>query len=158
MGEIEGMKTLIFDLDGVIRQLAYFREWNTQWECNIVEEVNDNMHHLLDAPPTEYYPVIKDIVNLTILTHQQPGWKPLTQIWIERYLPDANVIYVERAKDKLQHINGGLLVEDNPTLPKEAYEHIIMIDRPYNQGVECYRRARTPGELREIIEFEGMRR
>ena len=143
---------MIFDLDGVIRWLTFYRsEWTLQWESNVVNEVNDNMHYLLEAPPTEYYPVINELPELTILTHQPEDWKPLTELWIEKYLPQATTIYVENAEDKLRHLNGSILVEDNPTLPKEAYGRIVLVDRPYNQGVECYKRVFTPEELREVI-------
>ena len=149
--------TLLFDLDGVLRNLHFWcpdiAEWTQKFNgLSFCDTVDRDLSILETAPPTEYYPVVKDLPNLVILTHQPPKWYRGTTRWCKRYLPQASVVFVDEAWHKMMFLGDEtLLIEDSPVLPD--YSRIILIDRPYNQAVTgCYERVSIPVRLGEIID------
>lgn len=147
---------LLFDLDGVIRNLHFWcpdiSSWNQKVNgLSFCGTIDRDMELLIDAPPTEYFDVIRTVDPLIIITHQPPYWRMNTRLWIRRHIPKATTIFTNTPEEKLCFVDRStLLVEDNPNLPD--YSQIILINRPYNQGVVgCYERVSSPVRLGEII-------
>lgn len=141
---------LVFDLDGVIRNLHHHIEklnnsivdkwdWKNKQGKGIIEIVEDNLEILLDSPPTEYAKDIKEYFNTNyseIWTAQAPHWQPYTQRWIERYFyPKTPVVKYYTPNEKYQSLykTHSIIVEDSPKF--KTYDRIILIDRLYNKHI-----------------------
>ena len=92
------MKKLVFDFDGVIRDLCteVFGFYPDTWEYkvdgkNLIDIINTNLDILLSAPPTKYFKVISKLKHIKIYTAQQPYWNSLALSWIDYHLPNTNV-------------------------------------------------------------------
>jgi hypothetical protein len=147
--------TMFFDLDGVLRDLVSACNYDPQtWDepCHgmtLIGYVNHNLDLLVSATPTEYLPVVVE-KEITVLTCQPLNWIPYTKIWLSNHLPKATCIFCQHPMEKLDHLkNGDYLIEDYPLFPNN--KQIIMIDRPYNRMVQAYKRIRTAGELKNVL-------
>lgn len=153
---------LIFDLDGVIRNLcqACFGRHIDTWDQKIdgkdlVDVINDDLGILMSAPPTEYFEVIKQVSNLFILSCQPAHWRRLTNTWIHMHFFHASVRveYVNSIPEKLSIVasHNAILVEDYPKF--SDYSKVILIDRPYNRHVTGFiDRVTTPAQLERHIQ------
>lgn len=155
---------LCYDLDGVLRDLwAWFRveegmpsprEWDFTWKGLGAYEIirTRGCRPLFEAPPTMWYPYLKSIQpSPVILTSQPPFWRKRTKVWIDKWLPDAKVIYATPSqKIYMLRAFAWYLIEDSPRL--SSYERVILIDKPYNREVKAQWRVRTPLELKSVIE------
>ncbi len=148
---------IYFDLDGVIRNLTStvtpsieFNFWSKPINGkSFTEYFDENLHFLLEAPPTEYYSVISNYSrNLTIITSQPENWQEYTSLWIKAYLPNATIIF---DSEKLHLLSeNDLIVEDYPLY--EDYSQVILIDKPYNQDVKNpLIRIKNPKQLQEFL-------
>ncbi len=155
---------IYFDFDGVIRDLCTaigqpFDSWDTLIDGKtFVDYIDDNLHLLLDAPPTEYYSVInnysKDIV---IMTCQPELWRPSYEKWIDAYFSNRNVktIFVENISDKMRLLQKeDFLVDDYPRF--NDYSQVILIKRVYNRFVKgAYMETKYPEELQKFLDWEA---
>jgi hypothetical protein len=154
---------IIFDLDGVIRNLVgliekkfHFRVRVWNWSINdknIYDIVNKNINFLTKAPATEYYRVIKKYFpEPKIWTTQPQNWHLYTKKWLGKYFGTYSVKffdnYVEKYKE-LQKLDNTILIEDYPFYPN--YDKIILIDRIYNRNINATR-IKTPKELKKFID------
>lgn len=153
------MSKIYFDLDGVLRSLSVGigmvpQTWddrapNGQGFC---EYIDDNLGILLEAPRTKYLPVALSCGRLEIVTHQPLHWRPNTLEWIKRNLPIPHVVhFVNSPTEKLKFLEAGYLVEDYPKFPPAAYRRILLVDYPYNRGIDAFARICEPLELKLII-------
>lgn len=139
---------VVFDLDGVIRDIAghIAREkkchYPTVWDYsyngkNIYECINENLNLLLTAPPTAYKAVmLAHFPHPEIWTNQPEAWRGNTMKWVTRHLGAGCIVYfmtTEEKEKKLKEKDNVILIEDSPNFG--CYDNILLIDRPYNQGV-----------------------
>jgi hypothetical protein len=150
---------IFFDLDGVLRDLCKAASINpTEWDCTIdgrsfIDYFSDNLHLLAEAPTTEYYNPLRMYFgeDLFIMTSQEDRWKKPTVSWLRKHLPKSPIAFIH---DKLRFLReSDWLVEDNPNLVD--YSKIILVDRPYNQGVDAPCRVKNPDELIAAIQERG---
>lgn len=152
------MKKLLWDLDGVIRDLhSMIKDWNPQyWDDplptgeSIFDYFKKNPNHLTYAEPTEYYKIIPK--EITIITCQPEEWRQYTAKWLKVYCPKANIIYVDKPEDKFVYLKkDDLIIEDYPKF--KDYSQVVLIDRSWNQEVENpYKRIFYPEQLKQFIE------
>ena len=152
---------IYFDFDGVIRNLTgvipdlNFTDWDTLIKGEpFIEYFNDNLNLLLEAPPTEYYPVIKAYdKDIIIITKQDNNWKDAFWQWIMIYFPDREieVIFVEHINDKLKYLaSDDLLIDDYPKF--DDYSQVILIKRSYNRNVEnAFLTINCPEQLQKFL-------
>lgn len=147
---------IYFDLDGVTRSLL--KEQNREnWDdeingLSVDDYVNQNLNVLVDALPTEYYDVIKEYSPISFITCQKKLWIPYTEKWLNKYFEKFSVIYTSTSTEKFKYLSKlDYIVEDHPKLDG-YYDKVILIDRPYNQHVNCKKRVRKPEELKYYLE------
>lgn len=145
---------IYFDLDGVIRDLSTkalgcpATHWHHKVDGKtVVDCIREDLGLLLRADPTEYYPLIKTLPAITIITCQPQEWRNYTTAWVDHHLDNVqDLIYVDRAEDKLPYLyHGDWLVEDYPFYA--SYDQIILIDRPYNKNAPAEVRVCNPETL-----------
>jgi len=154
----------MFDIDGVVRWLSNIPRGGVvplYWDepCpngqSLIEYINNEPSILTDAPPLPYLEVIKRCDCPFFLSHQQNGWKRRTDVWLQKHVGNLNFKwqYVENADDKMKVVEDwdAYIVEDSPNFPKEFYRRVVLIDWPYNQGIDCFARVRTVEELAWIL-------
>ena len=142
---------IFWDLDGVIRDIskATFGYHIPTWDHrdalgkNLVQKVNDNIHILVSAPPTEYKDMIENAYSILdepihILTVQPRRWQAYTKLWILNLLRnvEAKITMFQNVSDKYKYfaaIEDALLVEDHPCLP--SYKRVVLVRRPWNSSV-----------------------
>jgi len=140
---------ITFDLDGVIRFLAYEvfgrepNDWHERLDGkSLVEIVNGNLKLLQDAPPTQYYEVIKELFpNPHIMSFQAESWRNHTLWWLNKYFNNYTIDFVNHGTDKVTALKTKLIVEDYPEFPKEFYKRVILVRHKYNENVkdeDCY--------------------
>lgn len=153
-------KRIVWDLDGVLRDLTAGiashlggpydpQAWNEEVlpGVDLCTFIDRHPSILVASPPTEYLPIAGP--SPTILTVQPLHWIPWTREWLRRHIPGARVRYCQRMEEKLDLLGpGDLLVEDYPGF--SSYDRIVLVDRPYNRGVEA-RRAKGAGELVGVL-------
>jgi len=158
---------IAFDLDGVLRDLqGYLRTkygvplpsvWFFTykglgfWEW---AEFDNNKMPLL-AKPTKYYNTIrKHCKNIEIWTHQYPHWRPLTKLWIKKYLGDCTVRFLttKQKRARLDRCKDTILIEDCPNF--KSYDRIVLIDKPYNRNIKA-KRIKKVGQLEKLLLKEG---
>lgn len=159
------MKDWYWDLDGVLRNICtpiFGREPANWWSKNkagrdVLEAIDHDLNILVEAPPSEYYEVVRDLAKtckIKILSLQPSDWRPYTDQWLNKWLPEAQVLYVSKASHKLDIIGkkgGRLLVEDAPHF--SDYSNIILIRRRYNRAVKAARKIiASPAGLELFIE------
>jgi hypothetical protein len=153
---------IYFDLDGVIRYLSAQARggkepatWNEPVPNgdSLCDHIDKNPDLLLTAEKTKYFDVIKSFSPISIITHQQPGWKVNTMKWIDYNLPDAEVIFVTKSERKMDFIRrSDFIVEDSPNFPEPFYNNVILIDWKYNQAVkEPFSRIMEPTQLERLL-------
>jgi len=156
---------ILFDLDGVIRDLAkgvlgytpnsWYEEVNGM---GIVELLNSNLETLTTSSPTPYYQIIKEFFPRPhIVTLQAENWKILTIQWLHNHFDKFDVSFVEKSSKKVDIVGTDLIVEDYPFFDKEFYKQVILIRYPYNENVkeeDCYAVVNSPEELREVLTNE----
>jgi hypothetical protein len=150
-----------YDIDGCLRDLAgavcgktpdTYEYQNAFGEgfCDIVDK---NLHFLLEAKPTIYYPIVRMFCPITIITCQPELWIPNTAKWLMDHFKRGEIRYVEvvgHPKDKLKLLKeGDFLVEDYPMF--DDYSQIILIDHPYNQNVHAKIIVKSPEHLLETL-------
>jgi len=152
---------IYFDLDGVLRSLAdgiggmKLKTWddlapNGQTFCGYID---DRLEVLLEAPRTKYFDVITGNGPIDIVTYQAPYWRPNTVEWVARNIPGKYTLtFVDSMEGKLKYLERGFLVEDYPKFPREAYDRIVLIDYPYNRGIDALARVKRPWELETILQ------
>lgn len=157
------MSKIIFDLDGVLRDIISYlikrydikepiEKW--YWKHNgedIYELIKkDGYEALTNAEPTNYLKsIIKNFDFLEIWTNQPDEWLPYTNKWIDESIRknidcEINILNSEQ-KEELLEYNDIYLVEDYPNF--KNYENIILVDRLYNRNVECKHRVKNGKEL-----------
>lgn len=150
---------IYFDLDGVIRSLSPTalgypapHWWHKKDGKTIVDLINEDLRILTESPPTEYYPIIKELPEINIITHQPEHWKERTTEWISHHFPgkEINIAYVNSPEEKMEYLyDGDYLVEDYPFF--KDYSRIILIDRAYNGQAAAPVRIYQPEELRKCL-------
>jgi len=162
------MKKIVWDLDGVIRDLMHYmrnkldapntRMW--YWDVkgkdiyDLVKE--DEYMALIYSPPTEYlFTVMKYIKKIEIWSNQPEEWRSFTKDWLDVYIGDYSIRYLntEEKRKRLDKYKNIWLVEDNPNF--KNYNRIILIDRLYNQKVKCRIRIKAIHELEHILKTWG---
>jgi hypothetical protein len=91
--------------------------------------------------------VAKLFYPIHVVSAQPDHWRRHTSAWLDKHIPDARVKYLTDTHHKLRYLDAGtrVLVEDYPFY--SSYRDIILVDRPYNQGIEVPRRVHNPEEL-----------
>jgi len=150
-----------FDLDGIIRDLCLYigggfpDNWHDPLPngVKLMEHIKADLSLLFSAPTTEYYPVIRELQRVDIITCQPESWRPYTMAWITKHFNffSTDVQFVNDAEEKLALLKeGDLLVEDYPFF--NDYSKIILIDYPYNRNVTGeVARVKNPDELRALL-------
>lgn len=159
---------IYFDLDGVIRDLckAYFGFQPNIWDCGLKEKILLDPSPLLKAPPTEYYPVIKEIFKdrkIYIITFQlSEEAKKYTFSWIKNHFRNSKVIFVNSPEEKISILKkGDILIEDFPLFHQKDFigKTLVLIDKPYNQSSFCHIRIFSPVGLKYFLfSFENFKR
>jgi len=75
-------------------------------------------------------------------------------LWIKEYLPFfpiKNLILVGNKGDLLEKLNGGILFDDCPLYIKKFNGITVVMDREYNQDVECDYRVNNWDEFYKIV-------
>jgi len=158
-------QTVVFDLDGVIRNLGIvFKRLKiptpTNWfwkyqNKDIYDWIREDYNLLLYAKKTKFLAVIEKYCKdkpIEIWTHQPKDWQEYTKRWIKKNIPNKVVVRwlnTEQKYKKLQKRNNTWLVEDSPNFPN--YKRIILIDRPYNKKAKAKIRVKTPKQLERIL-------
>lgn len=174
MKKMNKKKPIVFDLDGVLRDLDHsvaerfhltnINEEEYYWTSTngdrLEDLVNKDLNILLDVYPSEYAEIIKDYIiknNSEIWTAQFLHWQDLTYHWIMNYFsPYKPKIRFIRPREKYgyTYIEDCYLVEDRPYY--DSYSRIILIDKPYNRNVkDPLIRIHNPEELKKILELLG---
>lgn len=156
--------TLFFDLDGVIRNLSTLvwdeeepNEWNEKVNgISIMDTIDNNLDLLVKAPPTKYYPIIKQLPYINILTAQPMEWRPYTVQWVKNHFEEGtfNIIFVEEFPEKEDFIYskiGRYLIDDFPYFKNTT--NIICLTHPYNKEVDCPLRINTIEDMKNIIDL-----
>lgn len=152
---------IYFDLDGVLRSLSAGIGMDPQTWDDLAPDgqsfcayIDDHLEILSDAPRTKYFDVITGNGSIEILTHQAMHWRPNTLEWLKKNVAkDYTVHFVNSAQEKLKYLEHGWLVEDYPKFPREAYDRIVLIDYPYNRGIDAFARVKKPWELETILQI-----
>lgn len=161
------MIKFVFDLDGVLRNLAGYvaRKYNapypTSWEHlyagkGIIDRIKEEISCLVDAPPTTYIQLVwNKIYNPEIWTNQPKEWRKLTQFWISTYMGNGckvRFLTPDEKEERLKKLKNTYLVEDYPYF--KNYDRIILIDQPYNQHIKGTNivRAYNPYHLGQILD------
>jgi phosphoglycolate phosphatase-like HAD superfamily hydrolase len=164
------MHKIVFDLDGVLRDLVSYicNRYNIcqpdiwYWEhegkdiYKLIRE--DNYRALLEAGPTEYLKVaINNFDNLEIWTNQPKDWLSHTYKWINKNIKNKinyNIkIMSSKQKEKKLYSEDVYIVEDYPYF--DNYDKVILIDRSYNRLVYCKNRVKNSKELINKIKELG---
>lgn len=158
------MKKFVFDLDGVLRDLngylvqvyggEYPQCWN--WEyggMHIGDAIRkDGYRALVQSPPTHFLKVADGLNAIYEIWTVQPYiWRELTTEWVKRWIGSACLRFFHSSGEKrrmLDQYKDYILIEDSPNF--ENYERIVLVDYPYNQGVDA-QRIKTPGDLDNLI-------
>lgn len=143
-------KKLWIDIDGVLRDLHALirggepKKWSAKiGKYTFNEYINNKLDILVDAPPTEYFPIICDYVKtmekINIISCQPCKWIPYTIKWLDTNLNRQGInkyhlTIVSHIEQKEEYINRNeLIIEDYPFFSKRMKKKIILIDKPYNQ-------------------------
>ncbi len=158
-------KHLIFDLDGVLRDLAgylnakfnipYPQEWFWKYQGKDIYQwiKEDNYYTLIYAPITKYFFTIMELVNeLEIWSYQPEDWRRHTEQWLKHNITKPyriEYLATEEKRKKLDQRPDCFLIEDSPNF--SSYERIILINEPYNKEIKDVIRIYNPEQLREWI-------
>lgn len=160
-------KYLVFDLDGVLRNLypvirrkyglwspSNYYDWDKKG-YNIYELVEKDYSVLIKAKPTKYLEIIQEYVKsfglIEIWSYQPQDWISSTEKWIKKYFPNY-VSYWLKPKEKYKRLLKNkdiILIDDYPNHPN--YNRIWLIDQPYNRNVKCKVRIKSVEDLRKKI-------
>lgn len=160
------VKKIVFDLDGVIRDLHRCIEnkynceildwhWKDKEGRSVTKLIFHDLDILVDSPPTRFASVIKEFAKthlLEIWTNQPTQWRTLTNCWLRNYFGKTSfVVKYLTPEQKIEMVNleKCLLVDDYPDFTE--YRRVVLIDHPYNQKVDCSMRMKTPDELRKFL-------
>ena len=150
--------TLWVDLDETIRAIANvtYTSYPIVYGqlidgSTFIQYVDQHPILLRVAPPTEYLSVINKLKSIRILSAQPTNWRVESSIWLERNLSiPYHTIFVNDCNEKLEYLRkGDWLIDDSPQFSN--YDQIILIDRPFNQHIECENRVKTPYDLEKMI-------
>lgn len=156
-----------FDVDGVLRELVlpvmgYYGSKCHNYFCSqkggrdFIRIVDDEPLLLIEASPTKYYRVVRELPEINILSCQPENWRNFTTKWLKKYFPSNKLAieYVYNTPDKLSYIGeGDFLVEDYPFF--QTYERIALVTYPYNKHIEKpYTRIRKVGDLEKFLKEE----
>jgi hypothetical protein len=157
-GMIDG-RNIFWDLDGVLRNICFrfSKHPPDQWDrtnedgLTVIEYINMNLKDLVNAPTLEYYDLAMQCKPLHVVSIQPELWRHFTSEWLDDWMPDAKIKYVLEPAHKLEYLKVGtrVLIEDSPNLGD--YTHTILVDRPYNKGVQVPRRVYNAEQLRKAI-------
>lgn len=158
-------KKVVFDLDGVIRNLGIvFEKLNiptpTNWfwkykNKDIYDWVKQDYSLLLYAKKTKFFKVIEKYCknkSMEIWSHQPKDWRNYASQWIKTNIKRKVIVRwftTEQKQKELQKRNNTWLVEDSPNFSN--YDRIILIDEPYNKKVKAKIRVKTPKQLEKIL-------
>ncbi|HPO91345.1 MAG TPA: hypothetical protein PLJ44_09580 [Victivallales bacterium] len=157
------MKSIFWDLDGVLRDLSgsVFKNKPNSWNYkenneNIFDKVRKDYSILINAKPTPYLKIALSFPFIKILTCQPDDWKPFTEKWVEKHLSRIayEIIYTLNQEQKLTIIKSfdAYLIDDCPQF--SDYSRIVLIDAPYNRHIKCKIRVKSPNELKTILKRE----
>jgi 5'(3')-deoxyribonucleotidase len=159
-------KKIIFDLDGVLRDLlSIFRErfnvpQTSTWIFThngktIYDYIKEDYSVLYKAEPTQYLDVIKEYIGkskIEIWSYQPEDWIKYTKKWLNIFLKDKYIIKYLNPEEKYRKLKENkdmFLVEDYPLFPD--YSRIILIDTSYNQEVKPFVRVKDKEELKTLL-------
>ena len=158
---------IVFDLDGVIRDLSghiaqvrkcpYPNVWDYDYAGKTIYEcINENLDFLLTAPPTAYKAVmLTHFPHPEIWTSQPEGWRVNTMKWVTKHLGAGCVVCFMTTEEKEKKLRDEdekvILIEDSPNFG--SYDNILLIDRPYNQGVRKAMRVYGTRHFDNLLEF-----
>jgi hypothetical protein len=160
------MKKIVFDLDGVIRDLGIIHkrfnipkmnEWCWKYkDKDIYDWVKTDYSVLEEAKPTKYLKVIQDYINsnnkiIEIWSYQPNDWVKYTKNWINKYFKNSITYWLkpEEKYKKLLKEKDTILIEDYPKYP--CYDKIILIDTYNNRNVKSDCRIKTVKELKRKL-------
>ena len=113
---------------------------------------SEKFQSLVYSPVTQYFPIIENIKDIEIWTCQPKNWKLYTETWILHYIGNCKIRYLNTKgkREALDKEPNTYLVEDCPNF--SSYDRIILIDRLYNQKIDCEFRVKTLKGLKKVIE------
>lgn len=163
------MNKIIFDLDGVLRDLVSYMEkkydviytdyWQKVNNKTFTELIEEDLSSLILSKPCEY--LTKEIARYIyeIWTFQPKNWINLSQMWIEHYITPMigryPVVRYLKPKEKIFYLNADsrtILIEDSPEVPQHG--RIFLIDRPYNKDNKNIR-IYNPDDLLNRLKIHG---
>lgn len=150
---------IYFDLDGVLRDITqvYLGYTPSEWNCGIMEKIRLDPSLLLKAPPTEYYPIVKEYFEnktIYIITCQIQQTRKYTIEWVNKHFRNVKLIQVKYPEEKLKYLKkGDTLIEDYPFYKPTDISHItlVLIDKPYNKSSICHLRIHSPKALKYFL-------
>jgi hypothetical protein len=149
---------IYFDLDEVIRDLSHIlygrrpSKYDTLIDGkSVIDYVNENPILCEQARPAEYLDLLNSRQIGYILSAQPHIWRPYTNRWIDKHITiPCFAKYVLSPDEKLLFLwENDWLVDDSPQFSN--YDQIILVDRPYNQDIDCEYRVKTPNELKQLL-------
>ncbi len=156
-------KRIVVDIDGVTRSLHEPLEeiYNIsidKWDYvhngkDFWTMIKENPNIWVDAPPTEYYGIIKKIKDLEFWTIQRPEYQEFTRIWLDKYFKKYKLRFFKDFNDKFDNVikENVILIDDFPDFPD--YTNILLINRRYNQKTNAHIRVKTPEQLKILIQL-----
>lgn len=160
-------KRLVFDIDGVLRDLNGFliskyklpipREWYA-WDkigIDIYEVVSRDISILEEASPTKYLEIVQKYCTdsgIELWSHQPKEWQLHTEKWLYKFLDRDFTIFYFTPKEKyieLQKQEDVILVDDYPLF--ESYDRIALVDQSYNRKVKSPVRIKTEEDLKLLL-------
>ena len=141
---------IFWDLDGVIRDIskATFGYHIPTWDHrdalgkNLVQKVNDNIHILVSAPPTEYKDMIENAYSILdepihILTVQPRRWQAYTKLWILNLLRnvEAKITMFQNVSDKYKYFAAIDMPSWSRITPVFLIQRVVLVRRPWNSSV-----------------------
>jgi hypothetical protein len=158
-------KKIIFDVDGVVRNLGIIHEQfkiprATEWcwkykGLDIYGWVKKDYSVLVRAEPTKYVDVVKEFQNgntLEFWSYQPEDWRPYTLQWLKKHFGNKFIIRYLKPLEKfarLQKYKNVILVEDYPMFPN--YNRIALINRYYNKDSKASLRIKTLKDLTRLL-------
>jgi len=155
------MTKFLFDIDGVVRHLsigALGREalcWNDADSsgCTVFEIVDSEPELCCTSPPTDLMHVVNTRMNeVEFLSAQPEKWRPHTDVWLRSNVRiPFTVRYVNAPNEKLQYLSDEVvLLDDYPKF--DSYEHVVLVERPYNIDCAAIHRIKNAQDLIELLE------
>ena len=151
----------VIDIDKVVRDVHIFleqkykftiRHWDYFYKGKDFWIMADESPEVwTDAPPSEYYSIIKQYKPLEFWSVQKIEHKDATIKWMNKYFDKYKIKFFKDFEHKYKELQkrNVILIDDFPNFP--SYEKIILIDTNYNKSTKAKIRIKTPEQLEKYL-------